>query len=277
MRRGLVGHEVGHEAAGARTPHQFGQHLGRIAEQADRDRFLACAVLLDERERVVEVARLLVEVARAQAEVEARLLAFDVQRHGTGERGGQRLRTAHAAEAGRQDPAPAPVAAEVLPTGFAERLVRALHDALAADVDPGSGRHLAVHHQALAVEFVEVLPRCPLRHQVRVGDQHARRVGMRLEHADRLARLHQQRLVVVELAQRREDRVEARPVARRAADAAVDDETLRILGNLRIEVVLQHAEGGLGEPALAGERRTARCADFAALVVARIGCEPRLF
>ena len=209
----------------------------------------------DERERVVEVARLLVEVARAQAEVEARLLALDVQRHGPGERGGQGLRAAHAAEAGGQDPAPAPPstlsAAEVLAAGFAEGLVRALHDALAADVDPRSGRHLAVHHQALAVEFVEVLPRCPLRHEVRVGDQHARRIGMRLEHADRLARLHQQRLVVIELAQRRQDRVEAGPVARRAADAAVHDETLRVFRDFGIEVVLQHAVGGLGEPALA--------------------------
>ena len=136
VRRGLVGDEIGHHAAGARTPHEFGQHLGRIAEQADRDRLLARAVLLHECERVVEIARLLVEVARAQAEVEARLLALDVQRHGPGERRGERLRTAHAAEPRRQDPAPAPGTVEVLAAGFAERLVRALHDALAADVDP---------------------------------------------------------------------------------------------------------------------------------------------
>ena len=167
---------------------------------------------------------------------------------------------------------PPQLAAEVLAAGFGERLVRALHDALAADVDPAAGRHLAVHHQALAVEFVEVLPRCPLRHEVRVGDQHARRIGVRLEHADRLARLHQQRLVVVELAQRRQDRVEAGPVARRAADAAVHDEMLRILRHFGIEVVLQHAVGGLGEPALARERSTARRADLTALVEAWIGC-----
>ena len=92
---------------------------------------------------------------------------------------------------------PGEVAAVVLAAGLDEGLVGALHDALAADVDPRAGGHLAVHHQALAVELVEVLPRRPLRHQVRVGDQHARRIDVRAEHADRLARLHQQRLVVL--------------------------------------------------------------------------------
>ena len=78
---------------------------------------------------------------------------------------------------------------------------------------------------------------------------------MRLEHADRLARLDQQRFVVVEFAQRLEDRVEAFPVARGAPDAAVDDELLRILGDLGIEVVLDHPERRLGEPGLRGARR----------------------
>ena len=55
--------------------------------------------------------------------------------------------------------------------------------------------------------------------------------------------------------QRRDDRVEALPVARGAADAAVDDELLRILGDLGIEVVLDHPQRGFGEPALRGARR----------------------
>ena len=84
-----------------------------------------------------------------------------------------------------------------------ERFVRALHDALAADVDPAAGRHLAVHRQAAVLEIAEVLPRRPRRHEQRVGDEHARRAGMRPEDADRLARLHEQRFVVLERAQRR--------------------------------------------------------------------------
>ena len=153
--------------------------------------------------------RLLVEVARAQAQVDARLLALDRQRRRAGEGRRQRLRAAHAAEARGEDPAPGEAAAEVLPAGLDEGLVGALHDALGADVDPGAGRHLAVHHQALAVELVEVLPGRPLRHQVRVGDQHARRVDVGAEHADRLARLDEQRLVVAERRAALQDRVEA--------------------------------------------------------------------
>jgi hypothetical protein len=93
--------------------------------------------------------------------------------------------------------------------------------------------------------------------------QDARRVRMGLEHADGLARLDQQRLVVAERLQRREDRVERRPVARGAPDAAVHDEALGILGHLGIQVVLDHPDTRLGEPRAARERRCraarARC------------------
>ena len=174
--------------------------------------FLARRVLRDQRQRVVDVRRLLVEIARAQAEVDAAT---------AGTRCRATTAPASVAASGCAPPMPprpavrihlpAEVAAVVLAAGFGEGLVGALHDALAADVDPAAGRHLAVHHQALAVELVEVLPGRPLRHEVRVGDQHARRVGMRLEHADRLARLDQQRLVVVQLAQRGEDLRRSRP------------------------------------------------------------------
>jgi hypothetical protein len=100
VRRGLVGHEVGLEAAGLRALHQFREDLGRVAQQRDRHRFLGVAVLLDQFERMVDVARLLVDVAGAQAEVDARLLALDVERDRTRERGRERLRATHAAEAG---------------------------------------------------------------------------------------------------------------------------------------------------------------------------------
>ena len=72
-----------------------------------------------------------------------------------------------------------------------------------ADVDPRSGRHLAVHRQAAVFEVPERLPVGPGRHEQRVGDEHARRPGMRAEDADGLARLHEQRFVVLERPQRR--------------------------------------------------------------------------
>jgi hypothetical protein len=83
-------------------------------------------VLLDQRERIVEVTRLFVEVTRAQAKVDARLLALDVERHRAGEGRSQWLRAAHAAQACREDPAARHVAAEVLAPGLGEGFVRCL-------------------------------------------------------------------------------------------------------------------------------------------------------
>jgi hypothetical protein len=60
-----------------------------------------------------------------------------------------RLGAAHAAQAGRENPLAGQVVVVVLATGFDKGLEGALHDALAADVDPAAGRHLAVHEQAL--------------------------------------------------------------------------------------------------------------------------------
>ena len=122
---------------------------------------------------------------------------------------------------------PASCPPKCAPAHLGEGLVSALHDALAADVDPGAGRHLAVHRQALAIELVEVLPGGPVRHEIGIGDEHARRIGVRREHADRLAGLHQQGLLLGQSLQRLDDAVVAIPVARGAADAAVDDQLAR--------------------------------------------------
>ncbi|KAG0927789.1 hypothetical protein G6F31_017924 [Rhizopus arrhizus] len=190
MRAGLVGDHVRAHAAAP----QFGQAISGVAAQRDGNGATFLRVLGNARQRVVQVVGLLVHVAGAQAEIDTGLLAFDVQRRSACQRGGQRLRAAHAAQAGGQHPATREVTAVVLAAGFDEGFIRALHDALTADVDPAAGGHLAVHGKTLGVQFVEVFPRGPVRYQVRVGDQHARGVGMGLEHADRLARLHQQGL-----------------------------------------------------------------------------------
>ena len=207
MRRGLVGDRVGLHAA----PHQLGQHLGGVAEQGDRDRLSLAAGALDHRQRFVEVLCLRVEIAGLEPHLDARRLALDRQQRRARHGGGERLRAAHAAEAGGEDPFAREAAAVVAPQQLGEGLVGALHDALRADIDPRARRHLAVHHQALAIELVEMVERRPVRHQVRVGDQHARRVGMGAKHADRLARLHAQRLVRLQGAQGRDDAVVSSP------------------------------------------------------------------
>ena len=108
-------------------------------------------------------------------------------------------------------------AAEAPPRDLGEALVGALHDPLAADVDPRAGGHLAVHRQPERLEPAELVPGGPLADQVRVRDQHARRPLVRAEHAHRLAGLDEQRLVVGERPQRAHDRVEGLPGARRLA------------------------------------------------------------
>ena len=57
--------------------------------------------------------------------------------------------------------------------------------------------------------------------------------------------------------------VERAPVAGGAAGAAVDDEVVGPLGDLGVEVVLQHAQRGLGLPGPGGQGGAARCADGA--------------
>jgi hypothetical protein len=115
-----------------------------------------------------------------------------------------------------------------------------------------------------------MLPVGPMGHQIRVGDQHARRVLVGLEHADRLARLDQQGLVALQLGKHADQGVVAGPVARGPADAAVDHQLLRLLGDLGVQVVHQHAERRLGQPGPGGELRAARRADLARVVEAGI-------
>src|SRR2546426_9273053 len=63
----------------------------------------------------------LIEVARLEAHLYARWIAFDDQHRGAGHGGRQRLSAAHAAEPGAQDPFSRPVAGVMLAAGFGER------------------------------------------------------------------------------------------------------------------------------------------------------------
>ena len=198
-------------------------------------------------------------------------MAFDVQRAGTCQGCGQWLGAAHAAKAGSQDPLAFQAAAIVLATGFDEGFVGALNDALAADVDPAAGGHLAIHGQALGIQFVEVLPARPVRHQVGVGDQYARGVAVGFEHANRLARLHQQGFVVFQAGQGFDDFVVAGPVARGAADTAIHHQLFGVFRNLWVEVVHQHAQRRFGQPAFGGQLVATWGTDFNVTVFVVVG------
>ena len=126
-----------------------------------------------------------------------------------GHRRGERLRAAHPAEPGRQDRAPGERRCpEVLLRGGRERLVGALQDPLRADVDPRARPSSGRTSSALRLEPPELVPGRPLRHEQRVRDQHARRARRRPEHRDRLSGLNEQRLVVSQLEQRLDDRLQ---------------------------------------------------------------------
>ena len=221
--------------------------------------------MLDQRQRIVEIFRLFIQIPGAQPKVDTTLLAFNVQRTGTGKGGRQRLCPAHATKPGRQNPSAGQIAVVMLTTRFDKGFIGALHDALAADVNPAAGCHLAVHHQARAVELVEVFPIGPLRDQVGVREQNPWRTGMGAEHAHRLARLDQQGFIRLERTQTVQYGVKTWPVARCLANTAIDDELIRVFSHFRVEVVLQHAVGRLNLPVGTTKGAATRRADRASL------------
>jgi hypothetical protein len=188
---------------------------------------------------------------------------LDDERRAAVHRDRKRLGAAHPAESGGQGRRAGQRAAEMLARALRERLVRALDDPLGGDVDPAACGHLAVHREAGALELAELLPRRPVRNEVGVGDQDARHIGRGAEDANRLAALDEEGLVVGQPPELADDRVEGLPGAGGAPGAAVDDQVVRILGNLGVEVVHEHPQRRLLRPAAAGELRAARRADGA--------------
>ena len=65
------------------------------------------------------------------------------------------------------------------------------------DVDPGAGRHLAIHRQAKFFEPVEFRVVRPMANEIRIGDQDARCFIVGAEDAHRFARLNEKRFVIL--------------------------------------------------------------------------------
>ena len=250
---GLVGDNVDLHAAAD----DFGEHVGAVADEANGECAAFATGQLAERERLVEILGQRVAIARFNAALDAAAVDLDGENHSAVEGDGERLRAAHAAHAAGDDELALQGPAEVSLGQRGEGLEGALQNSLRPDVDPGAGGHLAVHHEALAVELVEVLPCGPFAHQIGVGDDDARRHVVGGKDGDGLAGLDEERLFVAEALELADDGVEALPVARGLADAAVDDEVLGPLGNFGVEIVHEAAEGGFLLPALAAKGVTA--------------------
>jgi hypothetical protein len=98
-----------------------------------------------------------------------------------------------------------------------------------------------------------------------------------LHDADRPAGLHEHGLVLLQAAQGAHHGVEGVPVAGGLAAAPVDDELVGVLGDLGVEVVLQHPQRRFLLPSLSAQLRAARRADRprsrhrASLLVVAIG------
>ena len=264
--RGLVGDDVGAGAACLHALDQFGEDLGGIAEEAHGFRLAFRGPVGDEGEGFVQRFRLGVEIAGADAEIDAGFVHLYREAAGACHDGGEGLRAAHPAKAAGQDPAARQVAAVMLASGLGEGFIGALDDALGADVDPRSGGHLAVHGQSAPIKFVEVIPCRPVWDEIRIRDQDAGGVLVGAEDADGFAGLHEQGFIVVQGFQRGDDAVEILPRPRGAADAAIDHQFMRVFGDVGMQVVHQHAHRRLGQPAFGGDFRAGRGEDVAEIV-----------
>jgi hypothetical protein len=131
-----------------------------------------------------------IDIARLQTALGARWVDLDDEANAFVHSNGQGLCTPHTAEAGGEHELPAEAPPPFLPGQRAQCFIGALQNALRADVDPTARGHLPIHDEPLGGERVEVLLGRPVGHQVRVGDEHTRGIGVGGEHGHRLARLH---------------------------------------------------------------------------------------
>ena len=107
---GLVGDDVGVDA----TAHQFGEDVGGVGDDRDRQRPAVLGGGLHPGEAVVERVGDLVEVAVVEPALGAGRVDLDAQRRAAVAGDGERLRAAHPAEPGGQHPPAGQRAAEVL-------------------------------------------------------------------------------------------------------------------------------------------------------------------
>src|SRR5690606_6740818 len=90
------------------------------------------------------------------------------------------------------------------------------------------------------------------------------------EHAYRLARLHEQRLILVQCLEGSYDAVKIIPGPCSPSDTAIDHQLVRIFGYIRIKIVHQHPQRRFSSPEPGVQPVAARSANLTD-VVARIG------
>jgi hypothetical protein len=145
---------------------KFRNHVRAVSDQPDRNIFFFTNRVLQNAQGFVESGDHEVAIAGLQALLDALRIDVNAQKSRAGHGCGEGLSSTHAAHAAADDQLAGEVAAKMLFSSRGKCLERSLHDSLGADVNPGAGGHLAVHHQAGAFEFVELLPVRPVAYQI---------------------------------------------------------------------------------------------------------------
>ena len=260
MRRGLVGDDVDLDAAAQ----QLGEHLGRVADHADGQRpplLLGREAL---RDGVVEVRGDHVEVAVVDPALQPALVDVDDEADAAVHRDRQRLRAAHAAAAGGQRAASRRGCRRTAwprrrrtsrrcPAGCPGCRCRSTTRRSSGRTSSGpscSSRRNSgqVAQSPTRLEFA--ISTRGAHSWVRSTPTGRPDCTSIVSSCSSVVRV---RTMASKLA----------PVAGGLAGAAVDDQVVRVLGHLGVEVVLQHPQRGLGAPAPRGQGGAARGADRA--------------
>src|ERR1019366_4945712 len=168
---------------------ELGNYFGAISNEADGRRFAFANGIFQNAQSFVKVVDHHIAIAGAQATLDAFGIDVNAEIGAAVQSCGERLGSAHAAHAAADDEFSGKRAAKMFARGGGESFVGALQNSLRADVNPTSGGHLAVHHQAGAVEFVEIFPIIPVTDEIGIRDEDARSILVRAKNSDGLAGL----------------------------------------------------------------------------------------
>ena len=141
MRAGLIRQNIGNHSAF----YDFRKDIGAIANQTDRKRLSIFARCFNQLERFIDRPRDLVAVTALQSLLDPRRIDVNTDKNGAVHGRGKRLRAAHSTEPAADDEFTREISIEMFLPRRAKGFECALHNSLAADVNPGTGRHLSIH------------------------------------------------------------------------------------------------------------------------------------
>jgi len=247
--RGVAGGLVRQQLDGHPSLHRVFEQVHHVPLVGDGERLAAGHGRLGQAEHLAQVGAHRRHPALLVPRADARRVHLGDDADAAGDLHRLGLGAAHAAESRRNEQ----MAAQVLvvadpqpePGGVQDGVERAVHDPLRADVHPAAGGHLAV------VGHAELHGPVPLglvvehAHHERVGDDHPRRLGARGEEAQRVSRLHHQRLLPGEHLQVALDEAVLHPILADLAGLAVGHQLVRVEGHIEVQVVVDHHLEGL--------------------------------